>query len=554
MTQEPKISRYPGPKSFISAQEHLFMGRNREKKELCQLINARSIVVLYGKSGYGKSSLMNAGVIPILERDENLNCFINIRFQASLDTPKISPVELVLSRLKEILNNHLLEGIAFFEDQTIKNERGYFWYWLKQVQSLKVDGKIILFFDQFEELFFYDEKEIERFAQEINIALYQIIPDFLRQKDNFQKLSEEDTNIIYSQPDLKLVFAIRSDRLSLLNRIKKYIPDILGNHYELDALSKEGARDAIIKPALINGENLYKTSRFNYKDDVVDTIIEKVKNRYTQKIESAPLQIICQFIESKRISQLNDENAINIENLGDTKEIFTHYYDFVIESLDASDEEKELVKNVIETEFIKNDRRVPFAEDYLLTHYQLSQSILTQLEKESLLRIELDSLGRTIYELGHDTLIEPIKARTEKRYLETEIKKQEEKNKKLEEQHKYERIAQELQSRKKLFKYMLIAGATLLGLLVCTILLWKKAGAEKENAEKEKGIAQQALNQVFYQQAKTVKENGDNIKRNGNTYIASDFYDSSYYLLEKIQKPDSLAINLRKDLQKLRTQ
>jgi hypothetical protein len=58
---------YVGPRPFGREEEDLFIGRDREARDLCSLVVAHPIVVLYAASGAGKSSLLNAGLIPLLE-------------------------------------------------------------------------------------------------------------------------------------------------------------------------------------------------------------------------------------------------------------------------------------------------------------------------------------------------------------------------------------------------------------------------------------------------------------------------------------------------------
>src|SRR5262249_51878029 len=58
---------YVGPRPFGRDEEDLFFGRDRETRDLCSLVVAHPIVLLYADSGAGKSSLLNAGLIPLLE-------------------------------------------------------------------------------------------------------------------------------------------------------------------------------------------------------------------------------------------------------------------------------------------------------------------------------------------------------------------------------------------------------------------------------------------------------------------------------------------------------
>ncbi len=58
---------YVGPRPFGRNEKDLFFGRDRETRDLCSLVVAHPIVLLYAASGAGKSSLLNAGLIPLLE-------------------------------------------------------------------------------------------------------------------------------------------------------------------------------------------------------------------------------------------------------------------------------------------------------------------------------------------------------------------------------------------------------------------------------------------------------------------------------------------------------
>ena len=79
------IRRYPGPRSFNDEgiDEHLFFGRDAEIAALSNRIQARRTLVLFGRSGLGKTSLIQAGLFPALRKLGYLP--ISIR----LNNPKI---------------------------------------------------------------------------------------------------------------------------------------------------------------------------------------------------------------------------------------------------------------------------------------------------------------------------------------------------------------------------------------------------------------------------------------------------------------------------------
>ena len=105
------MKRYPGMRPFTAEDAHLFKGRDEEIRDLFQLIVLNDIVVLFGKSGIGKSSLLNAGVCPQLE-DRNLHpVFIR------LNNTDLSPEEQIYELLQEkkYINADIPKGLTMWE-------------------------------------------------------------------------------------------------------------------------------------------------------------------------------------------------------------------------------------------------------------------------------------------------------------------------------------------------------------------------------------------------------------------------------------------------------
>ena len=59
---------WPGLRPFTESDREFFFGRERESAELLGLVQRTNVVVLYGQSGLGKTSLLQAGVFPDLKR------------------------------------------------------------------------------------------------------------------------------------------------------------------------------------------------------------------------------------------------------------------------------------------------------------------------------------------------------------------------------------------------------------------------------------------------------------------------------------------------------
>ena len=84
-------NRYPGIRSFEADDQILFNGRSKEIDELFNLIKIKHLVVLFGKSGLGKTSLLKAGVGPLLLKQHYFPIIIRLQ-----DT-SVSPTTSVLN-------------------------------------------------------------------------------------------------------------------------------------------------------------------------------------------------------------------------------------------------------------------------------------------------------------------------------------------------------------------------------------------------------------------------------------------------------------------------
>src|ERR1041385_8095044 len=82
--QTTTIEPYVGPRSFRKDQGEFFFGRDEEADELVSIITAHAAVLLYSQSGAGKTSLLNAKLIPKLEEEEYFHVLPSMRVQGQL--------------------------------------------------------------------------------------------------------------------------------------------------------------------------------------------------------------------------------------------------------------------------------------------------------------------------------------------------------------------------------------------------------------------------------------------------------------------------------------
>jgi hypothetical protein len=381
-------------------------------------------VVLFGKSGYGKSSLFNAGIYPKLEESGDFNLF-SLRFNyfsAKNANEAISPVSTVNSNL----SHYLAEQNTSPLDILIPNENS-FWYWIKTIQWFQKKDKFILFFDQFEELFTYPAGQVDAFSEQLAQLLYNKVPaQFLKRMmelDEADTLTEELHEFLYKVPEIKVVFAIRSDRLSQVNALTKHHPGILQDCYELSALSAEQTIQAITQPASLPQNEVFSCPAFTYSEDALQKILKNVANASDGKTETSTLQIVCRYIEEDLVFH-QQKLQITSELLGDVTDIFKEYYEGILNKL--TPEERNKIQELIEDELIDHGRRNPLSVGYIQSKFGIDEELLLRLEQTSLLRKERDASGRLLYEVSHDSLVDAIeRVATLRRAAAEELQKKE---------------------------------------------------------------------------------------------------------------------------------
>ena len=169
--EQIKTHRYPGVKPFSENERHLFYGRTADTKKLYQLINLEKLVLLYSKSGLGKSSLLNAGVLPLFNEEDGY-ATIKIRLGGYYDQ-SLSPITTSLFKLPKALPNPVLDKLGAGNDTL--------WLHMKALQHQDADDPktYILVFDQFEELFTYSQEDIRQFKKQLADLLYNKVPGYI---------------------------------------------------------------------------------------------------------------------------------------------------------------------------------------------------------------------------------------------------------------------------------------------------------------------------------------------------------------------------------------
>lgn len=76
---------WPGPRTYREEWKEFFFGRDTEASELLERVGQSPVTVLYGKSGTGKSSLLQAGLFPRLRDNNFIPIYLPLKVQTRLE-------------------------------------------------------------------------------------------------------------------------------------------------------------------------------------------------------------------------------------------------------------------------------------------------------------------------------------------------------------------------------------------------------------------------------------------------------------------------------------
>jgi hypothetical protein len=132
---------YQGLEAFEEEQKQFFFGRERVIDKIRQKLNQKAFVPIIGASGSGKSSVVRAGLIPLLkERESGWRVLKPIK-------PGIEPLTELRGAFKEFFQSAKKEQQLY---ALIKNDPEGL---LKLIERLPDSERLLLVIDQFEEVF-----------------------------------------------------------------------------------------------------------------------------------------------------------------------------------------------------------------------------------------------------------------------------------------------------------------------------------------------------------------------------------------------------------------
>ena len=205
---------YPGLRPFREDENEIFKGRQKHIDKLLELLSYNRFVSVIGASGCGKSSLVEAGLLPMLRKSQSLTEWRVAKFRPG-------------SRPITALTKALLDKKAIARERAgIDNKEKYLYATLSSNSTgiadvicetpLPNNSKLLIIVDQFEEIFrsmhYSDNDEVRSFVyllieaiMQNQVPIYVIITmrsDFIGECASFYNLAELIGENIFLTPRL----------------------------------------------------------------------------------------------------------------------------------------------------------------------------------------------------------------------------------------------------------------------------------------------------------------------------------------------------------------
>jgi len=460
---------WPGLAAYNEASQRYFKGRDQDALELQRLVHQFPLTVLYGKSGLGKSSLLQAGLFPLLRPEHFLPVYLRLDL-----SPGARPAEQLMQRLVDALRD---AGADYTEPEPGE----LIWHYLhrRDLELWSPDNyplTPLLVIDQFEELFVPRGDDSPTVAQVMHLLgdlIESRVPDDLAGPNaDRQLLARLNTQA----QRYRCMLSFREDYLPVVKGWEKQVPNLLRNFLQLQPMTREQAIDAVARPGA-------KVLAPGVAERIVDFVgnLDGSGTARAGSIEPVLLSLCCTQLNARRKPGTLIDQAL-LDEAG--QDILSDFYQRALDGMPAT------VAVFIEEQLVQGDRyRSSYAADLALKEGRINPEQLKLLtDTHRLLRVDPQS-GVNRIELIHDRLVGVVvAARDRRRALEAEE----------EARHEREDAATRERARR-LRKLVTVMSLLLLVTSLATwqgLALWRRAEHDAKAARDQQAIATEALDRA----------------------------------------------------------
>nr|MBW4548721.1 hypothetical protein [Symplocastrum torsivum CPER-KK1] len=433
------------------APEMIASGRQRDVEQLVERIikNETKLIVIHGQSGVGKSSLVNAGLIPALQGK-----------QIGIQTVLVVPIRVYTNWVEELgqllAQRRQEKGIDDRNTISPDNLNSTAAIWEQLHQNDQLNRRTVLIFDQFEEFFF-------------------ACPLVERRK--FFEFLGECLQIL----SVKVVLSLREDYLHYLLECNRLLSPGISNHgilsedvlYPLNNFPPNEARRLI--------EQLTERANFHLESGLIDKLVDDLASEL-DCVRPIELQVVGAQLQAEQINTLAQYQAY-----GSKEELVQRYLAEVV--ADCGEENQQLANLILylltdekETRPLKT--RAELERELIALAADTSQlGLVVAILVKSGLVFELLETPAERYQLVHDYLAAFIRRQQEPKLnrLKAELEQERQQREKAE---TLSRLSQEelAQAKRKARQQVLVGTGILAVTLIASAGVWALSGMRMSDA------------------------------------------------------------------------
>lgn len=449
-----------GLQPYTEDDAYRFKGRTEESQELFHLIVRNDFTVCNAESGEGKTSLLNAGVFPLLR--ENMYFPIAITFTS--DDYKVTP-----DSFDAIIDRCIKDSIAEYNEknkgvnveyklcstdfQGLDCQAGlqreiskYSWWKLRNYkpQAMGLAFTPVFVFDQFEEVFNLPGSNVwtKKFFDWLEDVSSDSCPDEIAKKVRGIVGDKAAFPFIKEEKSFKAVFSLRKEFIGELDywgMQTHFIPALKDNRYCLKALTYAGAKKVMTQQERFGQDKIAKILRF-----LVNTYSREPEKTIEENLPVIPallLSVFCDTWEKDVTSVLFDDSSNIDQSLNivldkfyeESIETITHEYKTRTKTDNASSllsklqnvDPRNIIDSIVFSLVDMNGRRERVkATSSVLKNAHFDDQIKEIMSNNRIIKI-LKIDGEDYVELVHDSICPIVAKKKEEKYA-AEIKAREE--------------------------------------------------------------------------------------------------------------------------------
>ncbi len=456
---------WPGLAAYDESASEFFFGRAEEAAELLRMVRLAPLTVLYGKSGLGKTSLLQAGFFPLLRIEHYFPVYLRLDFSPAA---ALSPLDQITNKLKIALSDAVVDFPAWHDQESL-------WRYLhrRDLEIWSKDNYLltpVLVFDQFEEIFSHGQENAEHMQSTFNT-----LADLIENRIPKDLAGGNANRDVFSKLDLmrqhyRVVLSFREDFLPEIEGWKEQVPSLLRNRMRLLPMTRQRAVEAATQA----GASVLAPGVAQMLVDFVGNLDSSFSGT-ASVIEPVLLSLCCYQLNQRRTPGGKIDAAL-LRHAG--QDILQDFYNEALGGMPAT------VSQFIETYLIQgNQYRSSYPVDQALQDGFLTRKQLSILaDQYRLLRID-QQLGANRIELIHDRLVNVVSKARDERLQKEDRARLLAKEQECQRQLEFEKAEKDAAFLRKQARKLHAALFLVISLAGVAVYGWYFANSEKEKAQ-----------------------------------------------------------------------